>query len=96
MPIYKRTSNLRALQILLGHTKLESPGCYLKVDAEVALARLDRLPGMVSKGQRDSPGSANASGQGAVDDCGRSVWRTAETMRYLRPRPAKRHAKKAR
>jgi site-specific recombinase XerC len=35
--IYKRTGNLRAVQILLGHTKLESTVCYLRMDAEDAL-----------------------------------------------------------
>lgn len=36
--IYKRTGNLRAVQILLGHTKIESTVRYLGVDAEDALA----------------------------------------------------------
>jgi integrase len=35
--LYKRTGNLRAVQILLGHTKLESTVRYLGVDAEDAL-----------------------------------------------------------
>ena len=35
--IYKRTGNLTAVQILLGHTKLESTVRYLGVDAEDAL-----------------------------------------------------------
>ncbi len=35
--IYKRTGNLRAVQILLGHTKLESTVQYLGVEAEDAL-----------------------------------------------------------
>ena len=35
--IYKRTGNLRAVRILLGHTKLESTVRYLGVDAEDAL-----------------------------------------------------------
>jgi site-specific recombinase XerC len=35
--ISKRTGNLRAVQILLGHTKLESTVKYLGVDAEDAL-----------------------------------------------------------
>ena len=29
--LYKRTGNLRACQILHGHTKLESTGCYLRI-----------------------------------------------------------------
>ncbi len=36
--IYKQTGNLRAVQILLGHTKLESKVRYLGVDVEDALA----------------------------------------------------------
>lgn len=36
--IYKQTSNLRAVQILLGHTKIETTAPYLKVEVEDALA----------------------------------------------------------
>lgn len=36
--IYKHTGNLRAVQILLGHTKIESTVRYLGVDIEDALA----------------------------------------------------------
>jgi integrase len=36
--IYKQTGNLRAAQILLGHTKIESTVRYLGVDIEDALA----------------------------------------------------------
>lgn len=35
--IYKRTKNLRAVQILLGHTKLESMVRYLGIDVDDAL-----------------------------------------------------------
>lgn len=35
--IYKRTKNLRAVQLLLGHTKLESTVRYLGVEVEYAL-----------------------------------------------------------
>lgn len=35
--IYKRTKNLRAVQILLGHTKLESTVRYLGVEVDDAL-----------------------------------------------------------
>ena len=35
--IYKRTKNLRAVQILLGHTKLESTVKYLGVEVDDAL-----------------------------------------------------------
>lgn len=36
--IYKATGNLRAMQILLGHTKIENTVRYLGVDVEDALA----------------------------------------------------------
>jgi integrase len=36
--IYKQSGNLRAVQILLGHTKIESTVRYLGVDIEDALA----------------------------------------------------------
>ena len=35
--IYRRTKNLRAIQLLLGHTKLESTVRYLGIDVEDAL-----------------------------------------------------------
>ncbi len=35
--IYQRTKNLRAVQLLLGHTKLESTIRYLGVEVEDAL-----------------------------------------------------------
>jgi integrase len=35
--IYRRTENLRAIQILLGHTKLESTVRYLGIEVDGAL-----------------------------------------------------------
>jgi site-specific recombinase XerC len=35
--IYKQTKNLRAVQILLGHTKLESTVRYLGIEVDDAL-----------------------------------------------------------
>ena len=40
--ICKQTSNLRAVQILLGHTKIESTVRYLGVDVEDALTLAER------------------------------------------------------
>ena len=39
---YKATSNLRAVQILLGHTKFENTVPYLGVDVEDALLLAER------------------------------------------------------
>jgi len=36
--IYKKTGNLRAIQLLLGHTKLESTVRYLGIEVEDALS----------------------------------------------------------
>jgi site-specific recombinase XerC len=36
--IYKKTGNLRAVQLLLGHTKLESTVRYLEIEVEDALS----------------------------------------------------------
>lgn len=35
--VYRRTKNLRAVQLLLGHTKLESTVRYLGIEADDAL-----------------------------------------------------------
>jgi len=41
--IYRRTGNLRAVQLLLGHTKVESTVRYLGIDVDDALAMVSRL-----------------------------------------------------
>lgn len=40
--IYKATGNLRAIQILLGHCKIENTVRYLGADAEDALLLAER------------------------------------------------------
>ena len=40
--IYKQTGNLRAVEILLGHTKIESTVRYLGLDVEDALTLSER------------------------------------------------------
>ncbi|RMH12913.1 MAG: integrase, partial [Gammaproteobacteria bacterium] len=41
--IYKHTKNLRAVQLLLGHTKLESTVRYLGVEVDDALEMAERI-----------------------------------------------------
>ena len=40
--IYRATGNIRAIQILLGHTKIENTVLYLGVDVEDALLLAER------------------------------------------------------
>jgi len=41
--IYRRTGNLRAVQLLLGHTKIESTVRYLGIEADDALAIAEQV-----------------------------------------------------
>ena len=41
--IYKRTGNLRAVQLLLGHTKIESTVRYLGIEVDDALAIAEQV-----------------------------------------------------
>ena len=41
--IYRRTGNLRAVQLLLGHTKVESTVRYLGIEVEDALAIAEQV-----------------------------------------------------
>jgi len=41
--IYRRTGNMRAVQLLLGHTKLESTVRYLGIEVDDALAIAEQI-----------------------------------------------------
>ena len=41
--IYRRPGNLRAVQLLLGRTKIESTVCYLGVEVDDALAIAEKV-----------------------------------------------------
>ena len=41
--IYRKTGNLRAVQILLGHTKLESTVRYLGIEVDDALNMAEQI-----------------------------------------------------
>jgi integrase len=41
--IYKKTGNIRAVQLLLGHTKLESTVRYLGIEVDDALAISEQI-----------------------------------------------------
>ena len=41
--IYRKTGNLRAVELLLGHTKMDSTVRYLDVELEDALAILEAV-----------------------------------------------------
>ena len=41
--IYKKTGNIRAVQLLLGHTKLESTVRYLGIEVDDAIAISEQI-----------------------------------------------------
>ena len=50
--IYRRTGNLRAVQLLLGHTKIESTVRYLGIEVDDALAIAEQVDVLISRAER--------------------------------------------
>jgi len=77
--IYKRTKNLRAVQILLGHTKLESTVRYLGIEVDDALGDLGADRDLAIGAPAARLASRRAS-------CGRfEAWRPMRTFGHDRP-----------
>jgi hypothetical protein len=53
--IYRRTGNLRAVQLLLGHTKIESTVRYLGIEVDDALSIAGTGGPLISRAERSVP-----------------------------------------
>jgi hypothetical protein len=60
--IYRRTGNLRAAQLLLGHTKIESTVRYLGIEVDDALAIAEQLTSELQGQSRTGFASPRSSG----------------------------------
>ena len=52
--IYRRTGNLRAVQLLLGHKKIESTVRYLGIEVDDALAIAEQVDVLATGAERNS------------------------------------------
>ena len=69
--IYKKTGNLRAVQLLLGHTKLESTVRYLDIELDDALSISEQVELRSQKACGPAPGgAATRNGSQVVRDGG--------------------------
>ena len=66
--IYRRTGNLRAVQLLLGHTKIESTVRYLGIEVDDALT-IARLMSEVPGAERTCSAQRSASEKGQERTC---------------------------
>ena len=57
--IYRRTGNLRALQLLLGHTKIGSTVRYLSIEVDDALAIAEQVDVRITRAERIRSARAN-------------------------------------
>jgi site-specific recombinase XerD len=69
--IYKKTGNLRAVQLLLGHTKLESTVRYLGIEVDEALSTTSSTvaPQLDAASRSLRPVSTGASRRMGVRQC---------------------------
>jgi hypothetical protein len=61
--IYRRTKNLRAVQLLLGHTKLESTVRYLGIEVDDALEIAEQTEVQSDRAGRDRRTRRSLTGQ---------------------------------
>jgi site-specific recombinase XerD len=62
--IYRRTGNLRAVQLLLGHTKIESTVRYLGIKVDDALSIAEQVEIWDARAERTSSARSISAGLG--------------------------------
>src|SRR5882672_10335255 len=62
--IYRRTGNLRAVQLLLGHTKIESTVRYLGIEVDDALAIAEQVDVLGTRAERTCSARPPLAGPG--------------------------------
>ena len=81
--IYRRTKNLRAVQLLLGHTKLESTVRYLAIEVDDALEIAEQTRFKPSWAGRDCRTRRSLTGQLRICVVASEISRAVRTKRPL-------------